>query len=163
TPTASASRRRARSSEGTAVSDAVSSEVQRLTFFEDRAEVVRRGAPPPPPPPRRGGGRGAGGPRPAPPPGGGGRGAGARGRGGVRAASAAEIEAIEAELRAARVRRVAAERAAERAQSQERRAVVLLEDWRGGVDRVPRGGAAGWREGHEALASELARALDEIA
>jgi uncharacterized protein (TIGR02231 family) len=82
------------------------------------------------------------------------------------AASAAEIEAIEADLEAARGRRVATERALARAQSEETRLRGLLAVWTQGLRRVPAGGAAEagrWRGAHDAVDAALTRALDEVA
>jgi uncharacterized protein (TIGR02231 family) len=84
----------------------------------------------------------------------------------VPAAGAAEIEAAEADLRAARGRRAAEEAGVARALADERRAAGLLESWATGVSRAPRGGedeAARWKLVHESLTGALATALDETA
>ncbi len=149
------------------------SEVVRVTFYEDRAEVVRRA--------RAAvaagtswievGGLGVAVDdaslvvRPAAP--GGPRVLVARVHRQVRqasAAGAAELAAMEEDLRAARARRVRAERALSRASAEERRVAVLLESWLAGVGRVPRGGAGEverWKLVHESLGGALATALDQ--
>lgn len=84
----------------------------------------------------------------------------------VPAASAAELAGIEADWRKARARRAAAERAVERAAAAERRTAHLLEDWVSGVGRVPHGGsveAARWKLAHAELGHTLGTALDETA
>jgi len=84
----------------------------------------------------------------------------------VPAASAAELAAIEADFRKARARRQAAERTVERAAAAERRTAHLPEEWARGIGRVPHGGsleAARWKLAHAEVGMSLAAALDETA
>jgi uncharacterized protein (TIGR02231 family) len=147
----------------------VNSEIVRVTFFEDRAEVARRVRLSLPPGQHRVAIEGlaltaddasltAGLPAEAPA-----RVLGAkivRGSRAHPAGTAAEIEAIESDLRAAHDRTQAADRALERSQAQIERLHKLLAKWTSALERVPRK-LDGWRTSWDQLEAALTRALDE--
>jgi uncharacterized protein (TIGR02231 family) len=78
------------------------------------------------------------------------------------AATFAEIEAIEKDLQAARDRVSAAGFADERARAGVVRLSSLVQKWSAALERVPRE-LDGWRRSWESLQSSLTRALDEVA
>jgi uncharacterized protein (TIGR02231 family) len=148
------------------------SEIQRVTFFEDRAEVVRRENLSLAPGVHRVTIEGlalfvddtslqAGLPADAP-----GRVLGAKVLRRTRvhaAATAEEILAIEKDLERARALRVTAEHGLARAQAEESRVGALFDRWTAALERVPRGGIDPWKKAHDSIAEALTTALDEVA
>jgi uncharacterized protein (TIGR02231 family) len=80
----------------------------------------------------------------------------------VRAATAAEIGAIEADLRAAKDRVLRADLARQRADAELARATALEDGWRKGVGRVPKGtkNVGTWRASFDSIATAIGAGMD---
>lgn len=79
------------------------------------------------------------------------------------AATADEIAAIEKDLERARGVRVDAEHSLTRAQAEETRVAALHERWAAALERVPKGEIDSWKKAHDSIAAALTAALDEVA